>query len=170
MFHNHAITLFFPPYLCKFVIGSCLRVLARSAPTPSARLRLARSSLLPTGTITVRASAPLKTELIAFSLHDLQTHGLWHLHRAPQSKPPMASVTVADPSPGEDAPADETPDRELSLKESLLRKAESSHGKMPGIRRVPLPAIGIIFFIALVNVIVWVGVAIVLVHPSSPLR
>jgi hypothetical protein len=76
----------------------------------------------------------------------------------------MASLTVADPSPGEDAPADETPDMELSLKESLLRKAESSHSKMPGIRRVPLPAIGIIFFIALINVVVWVGVAIVLVR------
>ncbi|CAG8918542.1 unnamed protein product [Penicillium salamii] len=49
----------------------------------------------------------------------------------------------------------------------LLRKAERSHSKMPGIRKIPLRAIGIIAFIALLNIIVWVAAGIVLsYHPS----
>ncbi|CAG7948162.1 unnamed protein product [Penicillium nalgiovense] len=57
-------------------------------------------------------------------------------------------------------------DRKWSL-QPLLRTAERSHSKMPGIRKIPLSAIGIIAFIALLNIIVWVAAAIVLsYHPS----
>lgn len=49
-----------------------------------------------------------------------------------------------------------------SLK-SLLRHAERSHSRMPGIRKIPLRAIGIIAFIAFINIIVWIAAAIVLV-------
>lgn len=47
---------------------------------------------------------------------------------------------------------------------SLLRRAERSHSRLPGIRKIPLPAIAIILFVAFVNVVVWVAAAIVLVR------
>lgn len=50
-----------------------------------------------------------------------------------------------------------------SLKISLLRRAERSHRRLPGIRKIPLPAIGIILLIAAVNVVVWVVAGVVLV-------
>lgn len=53
-------------------------------------------------------------------------------------------------------------DRKWSL-QPLIRHAERSHSRMPGIKRIPLRAIGIIFFIALLNVVVWIAAAIVLV-------
>lgn len=53
-------------------------------------------------------------------------------------------------------------DRKWSL-QPLLRSAERSHSKMPGIRKIPLRAIGIIAFIALLNIIVWIAAGIVLV-------
>lgn len=65
----------------------------------------------------------------------------------------------------DDAPADAQSfhsDRKWSL-QPLLRHAERSHQKMPGIRKIPLRAIGIILFIALLNAIVWIAAAIVLV-------
>jgi hypothetical protein len=54
-------------------------------------------------------------------------------------------------------------DENLSMKRSLLRRAERSHSRLPGIRKIPLRAIGIILVIALVNVVVWIAAAIVLV-------
>ncbi|KAJ5964823.1 uncharacterized protein N7479_004699 [Penicillium vulpinum] len=57
-------------------------------------------------------------------------------------------------------------DRKWSL-QPLLRSAERSHSKMPGIRKIPLRAIGIIAFIALLNIIVWVAAAIVLSYNPS---
>jgi len=65
----------------------------------------------------------------------------------------------------DDAPADARSvdsERSWSLK-PLLRHAQRSHSKMPGIRKIPLRAIGIILFIALLNAIVWIAAAIVLV-------
>ncbi|KAJ5170818.1 Nickel/cobalt transporter high-affinity [Penicillium coprophilum] len=57
-------------------------------------------------------------------------------------------------------------DRKWSL-QPLLRSAERSHSKMPGIRKIPLRAIGIIALIAFLNILVWVAAAIVLsYHPS----
>lgn len=55
-------------------------------------------------------------------------------------------------------------DRKWSL-QPLLRSAERSHSKMPGIRKIPLRAIGIIAFIVLLNIIVWIAAGIVLVCP-----
>jgi len=71
----------------------------------------------------------------------------------------------------DDAPADSRSvesDRKWSL-QPLLRKAERSHQKMPGIRKIPLRAIAIILFIALLNAIVWIAAAIVLVRSYNPL-
>ncbi|KAL2872583.1 high-affinity nickel-transport protein-domain-containing protein [Aspergillus lucknowensis] len=56
---------------------------------------------------------------------------------------------------------DETDDKKWSAK-SLIRHAERSHGRLPGIRKIPIRSIGVILLVALVNVIVWVAVAIVL--------
>ena len=53
-------------------------------------------------------------------------------------------------------------DRRWSL-QLLIRHAERSHSRMPGIRKIPLRAIGIILFIAFLNVVVWIAAAIVLV-------
>ncbi|KAJ5605551.1 hypothetical protein N7510_008332 [Penicillium lagena] len=53
-------------------------------------------------------------------------------------------------------------DRKWSL-QPLIRHAEHSHSRMPGIRRIPLRAIGIILFIAFLNMVVWIAAAIVLV-------
>jgi hypothetical protein len=51
-----------------------------------------------------------------------------------------------------------------SIKKAFLRRAETTHGKLPGIRKIPLPAIGIIVLIALINLVVWAVVGIVLVR------
>lgn len=45
----------------------------------------------------------------------------------------------------------------------LIRQAERSHSRLPGIRKVPLRAIAIIAFIAFLNVLVWIAAAVVLV-------
>jgi high-affinity nickel-transport protein len=52
--------------------------------------------------------------------------------------------------------------------ESLLRRAERSHRRLPGIRKIPLPAIAIILFVAFMNVVVWIAAAIVLVCRNGP--
>lgn len=68
-------------------------------------------------------------------------------------------------SSGDDVPADTRSldrDDKWSL-QPLLRQAERSHRRLPGIRKIPLRAIGIIFFIAFLNIIVWIAAAIVLV-------
>lgn len=79
----------------------------------------------------------------------------------------MASFVIVNNPPAEEAaPVDETPDQELSFKGKILKRAGSSHGKIPGIRRIPLPAIGIILLVAVVNLAVWVVVAIVLVRET----
>ncbi|KAL5003383.1 high-affinity nickel-transport protein-domain-containing protein [Aspergillus recurvatus] len=50
---------------------------------------------------------------------------------------------------------------------SLIRHAERSHSRLPGIRKVPLRSIAVILLVACVNIVVWVAVAIVLrYHPS----
>ncbi|KAJ5736407.1 uncharacterized protein N7483_001532 [Penicillium malachiteum] len=49
----------------------------------------------------------------------------------------------------------------------LLRRAERSHGRMPGLRKIPFRALAIIIFIAFLNIFVWVAAGIVLhYHPS----
>ncbi|KAL4935000.1 hypothetical protein BDV06DRAFT_207843 [Aspergillus oleicola] len=50
---------------------------------------------------------------------------------------------------------------------SLIRHAERSHSRLPGIRKIPFRSIGVILLVALVNVLVWIAVAVVLrYHPS----
>ncbi|KAK2774007.1 hypothetical protein FQN53_003871 [Emmonsiellopsis sp. PD_33] len=75
--------------------------------------------------------------------------------------PPSRSSSPA-PSLREDGE-----DNVKSLRQSLLRKAERSHSRVPGLRKVPLPALGIILLIAFINVLVWIAAAVVLrFHPS----
>lgn len=50
----------------------------------------------------------------------------------------------------------------------LIRQAERSHRRLPGIRKIPLRAIAIILFIALLNVLVWIAAAVVLVSLYFP--
>lgn len=50
----------------------------------------------------------------------------------------------------------------------LLRHAERSHRRLPGIRKIPLRALGIIGLIAFLNIIVWIAAAIVLVSQEQP--
>ncbi|PWY68593.1 nickel transport protein [Aspergillus heteromorphus CBS 117.55] len=50
---------------------------------------------------------------------------------------------------------------------TFIKKAEKSHGSLPGIKKVPLPAIAIILFIAFVNVVVWIAAGIVLSYYPS---
>ncbi|KAJ5103113.1 hypothetical protein N7532_003642 [Penicillium argentinense] len=57
-------------------------------------------------------------------------------------------------------------DRKWSL-QPLLRHAERSHQKMPGIRKIPLRAIGIILFISFLNAVVWIAAGIVLRYHTS---
>lgn len=56
-----------------------------------------------------------------------------------------------------------TGDEGQSMKKSILGRVERSHRRWPGLRKIPLPAIGIISLIALINIIVWIAAAIVLV-------
>jgi hypothetical protein len=57
----------------------------------------------------------------------------------------------------------EEEEEEQSIKRLLLRRAESTHGRLPGIRKIPLPAIGIISLIAVINLVVWAAAGVVLV-------
>ncbi|KAL4878999.1 high-affinity nickel-transport protein-domain-containing protein [Aspergillus karnatakaensis] len=73
------------------------------------------------------------------------------------SSPPRDSIIPAL----EQHEYDHTDDKKWSTK-ALIRHAERSHSRMPGIRKVPLRSIAVILLVALVNVVVWIGVAIVL--------
>ena len=46
---------------------------------------------------------------------------------------------------------------------SFSKKAASYHGRIPGVKRLPLPVFGIILTIGVANILVWVAVGIVLV-------
>ncbi|OJK03507.1 hypothetical protein ASPACDRAFT_1862849 [Aspergillus aculeatus ATCC 16872] len=75
-----------------------------------------------------------------------------------------SSPDPVDNSTGND---NHTPGRSKWTAKALVRQAEKSHRRLPGIRKIPLPAIGIILFIAFLNVVVWIAAAIVLrYHPS----
>lgn len=54
-------------------------------------------------------------------------------------------------------------DKKWTTANSLIRRAEHSHSRLPGIRKIPLRSIGVILLVALVNVLVWIAVAVVLV-------
>jgi high-affinity nickel-transport protein len=53
--------------------------------------------------------------------------------------------------------------QKLPLKKKLLQRAEITHGRIPGIKKIPLPAIGIIGLVASINLLVWAVCGIVLV-------
>ncbi|KAL2834108.1 high-affinity nickel-transport protein-domain-containing protein [Aspergillus pseudoustus] len=76
-------------------------------------------------------------------------------------------MRASDPTPAVvESQHDEIDDKKWSTK-SLIRHAERSHSRLPGIRKVPLRSIGVILLVALVNLLVWIAVAIVLrYHPS----
>ncbi|KAI9369598.1 high-affinity nickel-transport protein-domain-containing protein [Aspergillus egyptiacus] len=63
--------------------------------------------------------------------------------------------------PAVESQLDDDNDKKWSAK-ALIRHAERSHARLPGIRKVPLRSIGVIILVALVNVIVWIAVAVVL--------
>ncbi|KAL3439575.1 high-affinity nickel-transport protein-domain-containing protein [Aspergillus tetrazonus] len=66
-------------------------------------------------------------------------------------------------SPPADPPVIESDlDDKKWIAKSLIRHAERSHSRLPGIRKVPLRSIAVILLVAFVNVVVWVAVAIVL--------
>ncbi|KAJ5645698.1 hypothetical protein N7507_011709 [Penicillium longicatenatum] len=72
--------------------------------------------------------------------------------------------SIVDETPADSHSLDS--DKKWSL-QPLIRKAERSHSRMPGIRKIPLRAIAIIILIAFLNIIVWVAAAIVLhFHPA----
>lgn len=49
-------------------------------------------------------------------------------------------------------------------------RARKTHGQIPGIKRLPLPALGIILLLALVNLLSWAAVGAVLVGVLLRLR
>lgn len=49
-------------------------------------------------------------------------------------------------------------------------KARSYHGRTPGVRKLPLPAIAIILAIAFVNALAWVAAGIISVWPMEMLH
>lgn len=76
---------------------------------------------------------------------------------SPAPNPPVEVQVYPDPVSGDtDSDSKWTP-------RVLIRQAERSHSRLPGIRKVPLRAIAIIVFIALLNVLVWIAAAVVLV-------
>lgn len=60
-------------------------------------------------------------------------------------------------------PQNQSDDKKWITAKSLIRRAEHEHSRLPGIRKIPLRSIGVILLVALVNVIVWIAVAVVLV-------
>ncbi len=53
------------------------------------------------------------------------------------------------------------------LKVAIRTRAIACHGCIPGLRKLPFPAVGIIVALVLANTLVWVAVAIVLRdHPA----
>lgn len=60
-------------------------------------------------------------------------------------------------------PESDNADRDSKWPQELIKQVKHSHRRMPGIRKIPLRAIAIIFFIAFINVLVWIAAAVVLV-------
>ncbi|KAL2832831.1 high-affinity nickel-transport protein-domain-containing protein [Aspergillus cavernicola] len=83
----------------------------------------------------------------------------------------MRDSTTNNP-PSTDIPAVESQhdhnDKKWTAK-SLIWHAERSHSQFPGIRKIPLRSLGVIFLVAVVNVVVWVAVAIVLLTDARSL-
>jgi high-affinity nickel-transport protein len=72
-----------------------------------------------------------------------------------------------DPLIASAAPSNAPPLATTSSKSALLHKVRTQHSRLPGLRRVPLPAIGIIALVALINIMVWITIGIILhFHPA----
>ncbi|KAL2040396.1 hypothetical protein N7G274_006839 [Stereocaulon virgatum] len=55
----------------------------------------------------------------------------------------------------------------LHLRHSTSRRAAACHGRIPGLSKLPLPAVGIIVGLVIANVLVWIATGIVLhYHPT----
>ena len=54
-----------------------------------------------------------------------------------------------------------------SVRQSVRKRAELYHGRTPGVRKMPLPAVSITIGLVFVNVLVWVAVGIVLVRAEQ---
>jgi high-affinity nickel-transport protein len=74
----------------------------------------------------------------------------------------------AEPVPLPAAPHDTEIETLPLLKASWARKVEQSHSRVPGLRKIPLRALGIILLIAVLNAAVWIAAAIVLVGLIYP--
>ncbi|KAI9845242.1 MAG: hypothetical protein M1837_004997 [Sclerophora amabilis] len=68
----------------------------------------------------------------------------------------------SSPSAGEEAVL-EWPPREPTLKDQVARKAAEYHDRLPLVRKLPLPVVGIIFGVAAVNAGIWIALGVVLV-------
>ncbi|KAK2734219.1 hypothetical protein FQN57_001740 [Myotisia sp. PD_48] len=71
---------------------------------------------------------------------------------------------MADNRPDDDYMQQPYRDEGKLSKWVIIRKAEESHRRVPGLRRIPFAALGIILLVAAVNVVVWVAVGIVLAY------
>ena len=83
-------------------------------------------------------------------------------------KPAMASLTggtgVTSPPFIQD---EHPPSTSLSSKQRLLLQSEQIHSRLPYLRRFPLPAIGIITLLVLINLLAWLIAGVVLhFHPA----
>lgn len=85
----------------------------------------------------------------------------------PNTPTTAAAYTIeADSQPAvEDTVEDSSNSKKWTLKtREILHRVERSHDRIPVLRKIPLRAIGIILFIAFLNVIVWIAAAIMLVR------
>ena len=78
--------------------------------------------------------------------------------------PEVASVEVSSTPPNlPTTPETHGPFRTIkSTKAVLLHNARNQHSRLPGLRRIPLPAIGIIALVAFVNIVIWTVMGIIL--------
>ena len=80
---------------------------------------------------------------------------------APPSRPssPLSDMLYTD----EPIPQNKIALRSRWANSPLLRPVRRAHQRIPGLKNVPLRALGIIGLLVIVNIIVWIAVAIVLV-------
>ena len=90
-----------------------------------------------------------------------------HLHEVAQDPasgtPPPLPTTDALSAVYTTAPDSHGPLHTIkSTKSTLLHKAHNQHSRLPGLRRIPFPAISIIALIAFINIGIWIVIGIIL--------
>ena len=60
-------------------------------------------------------------------------------------------------------------DEDAGFKMLLMKKIQTTHRQMPGVKKVPLSAIGIIVLVAAINILVWICMGIILVREKAEL-